>query len=90
MHAALAYVALAAQLAAVVCLLVYRRNGARHRSHVSWLAWLLVVIMGGSSIELALHARHIGLFEAGKAILLAVFVFGSRGNVARLLRSESA
>ncbi|WP_321815681.1 MULTISPECIES: phage holin family protein [unclassified Paraburkholderia] len=88
MHITLALIALAAQLAAVACLLLYRRNGARHRHHVSWVAWLLVVVLGGSSIELALHARDVGLFEAGKAVLLALFVFTSRGNVARLLRSE--
>jgi hypothetical protein len=89
MHITLALIALAAQLVAVACLLLYRRNGARHRHHVSWVAWVLVVVLGGSSIELALHARDVGLFEVGKAVLLALFVFTSRGNVARLLWSES-
>lgn len=89
MHITFALIALAAQLAAVACLLLYRRNGARHRHHVSWLAWMLVVVLGGSSIELALHAKHVGMFEAGKSVLLALFVFTSRGNVARLLWSES-
>jgi hypothetical protein len=82
-------VAQLAQLAAVLLLLTYRRNGARHRHHVSWLAWLLVVVLGGSSIELALHAKQVGFFEAGKAVLLALFVFCARGNVARLLRSDT-
>ncbi|POR46740.1 putative 3TM holin [Paraburkholderia eburnea] len=88
MHTTLAILAIAAQLAAVVRLLTYQRNGARHRHHVSWVAWLLVVILGGSAIELAMHAKHTGLFEAGKSFLLALFVFAAHGNVARLIRSE--
>lgn len=89
MHITLATIALVAQLAAVLLLLTYRRNGARHRQHVSWLAWLLVVVLGGSSIELALHAKRVGIFEAGEAVLLALFIFRARGNVARLLRSDA-
>lgn len=88
MHITLATIALAAQFAAVLRLLTWRRNGARHRHCVSWIAWLLLVVMGGSSIELAMHAEQVGIFEAGKAVLLALFVFGTHGNVARLLRSE--
>jgi hypothetical protein len=90
MHITFATIVLGAQLATVLRLLTWRRNGARHRHHVSWIAWLLVVVMGGSSIELALHVEQVGIFEAGKAVLLALFVFGTRGNVARLLWSETS
>jgi hypothetical protein len=88
MHVSLAMIALAAHLAAMLRVLAYRRNGARHRYHVSWVAWALLVVSGGSAIELALHAKHVGFFEAATAVLLALFVFGARGNVARLLRSD--
>ncbi|ASL48341.1 Protoheme IX farnesyltransferase [Burkholderia sp. AD24] len=84
----IALIALAAYIAAIVRVLTYRRQGARHRRHVSWIAWALVVVMGGSAIELALHAKSTGIFEAGSAVLLALFVFGVRGNVARLLWSN--
>lgn len=83
-----ALIALAAYCAAVLRLLVYRKNGARHRRHISWLAWLVLVILGGSAIELMLAARQITMFEAGRAALLSLFVFGARGNVARLFWSE--
>lgn len=83
-----ALIALAAYIAAIVRVLTYRRQGARHRSHVSWIAWALVVVMGGSAIELALDAKSVCIFEAGSAVLLALFVFGVRGNVARLLWSN--
>ncbi|PAJ88060.1 phage holin family protein [Burkholderia ubonensis] len=88
MHISFALVALGAHLAALARVLIYRRNGARHRHDASWVAWALVVVSGGSAIELALHAKHVGFFETATAVLLALFVFASRGNVARLLRSE--
>lgn len=88
LHNPFALVALLAYFAAAVCLLMYRKNGARHRQEVSWLAWVLLVMLGGSAIELALNARAVGFFDAGRAVLLSLFIFGVRGNVARLLRSE--
>ncbi|MDC6129198.1 phage holin family protein [Burkholderia gladioli] len=90
MHISLAMIALAAHVAAMLRVLVYRRNGARHRRHVSWVAWALLAVSGGSSIELVLHAKHVGVFEAATAVLLSLFVFGARGNVARLLRSDQS
>ncbi|SOE91865.1 Putative 3TM holin, Phage_holin_3 [Burkholderia sp. D7] len=81
-------IALIAYIATILRVLTYRKYGARHRHHVSWIAWALLAVIGGSSIELILHAKSIGLFEAGHAVLIAVFVFGARGNIARLLRSD--
>jgi hypothetical protein len=46
----------------------------------------LLVALGGSAIELVIHAKTVGVFEAARAALFSVLVFGSRGNVARLLR----
>jgi hypothetical protein len=83
-----AVIAFVAYIAAITRVLTYHRQGSRHRHHVSWIAWVLVVVMGGSAIELALHAKSVGIFEAGSAVLLALFLFGVRGNVARLLWSE--
>lgn len=87
MHNPLALIALIAYSLAALRILAYRRDGARHRQHVSWFAWLLLVTLGGSAIELAVHANTIGYFEAARAVLFTVFIFGARGNVARLLRS---
>lgn len=87
MHNPLALIALIAYSLAALRILAWRRAGARHRQHVSWFAWLLLVVLGGSAIELALHAKAVGWFEAARAVLFAVFIFGARGNVARLLRS---
>jgi hypothetical protein len=88
MHNPLALIALIAYIIAAFRILTYRRDGARYRHHVAWFAWLLLVVLGGSAIELAIHAKAIGMFEAVRAILFTILVFGARGNVARLLRSE--
>lgn len=81
-------IALAAYMVAIAALLLYRRDGAQHRRHASWLAWLLLVVVGGSAIELLLYPKPVGFFEAGRAALLALFIVRTRGNVARLLWSD--
>lgn len=83
-----AVIALAAYTVCIFALLLYRRDGARHRRHISWLAYALLVVLGGSAIELLLQAKAVSYFEAGRAALLALFIVRSRGNVARLLWSE--
>lgn len=83
-----ALIALIAYAAAGLRLLLYRKNGARHRHHVSWIAWALLVVLAGSTVELLLQDHAVGFFEAARAVLFSLFIFGSRGNVARLLRSE--
>ncbi|WP_112175820.1 phage holin family protein [Paraburkholderia unamae] len=88
MHLSFALVALAAYLAVLLRVLTYRRNGARHRHRVSWFAWAIVAVSGGSAIEFMLSARHAGFFDAASAVVLAVLVFTSRGNVAHMLRSD--
>ncbi|CAB3758495.1 membrane protein [Burkholderia sp. MSh2] len=88
MHLPFALIALAAHVAVLVRVLTYRRNGARHRHRAAWFAWTVAAIAGGASIELLLHAGATGFFDAATAVLLAMSVCGTRGNVARLLRSE--
>lgn len=87
-HPSFALLALLAYAGAALCLLLYRKDGARHRHHVSWIAWALLVTLGGSAIELLLNPKAVGLFEAMQAVTLFLFIFGARGNVARLLWSE--
>ena len=88
MSASFALIACVAHLATLLRILTFRRNGARYRRHVSWAAWVLSAVMGGSAIALALRLGQVDIFEAAAAVLLAVFVFGARGNVARLLWSD--
>ena len=74
--------------AACLRLLTYSKDGARHRSHVSWFAWALLAVLGCSAIDLVVTARDVGFLEAARTALLSLFVFLARGNVARLLWSE--
>lgn len=83
-----ALIAFIAYAGATVRLLAYRKDGARHRHHVSWLAWAVLVVLAGSAVDVLFKGHHLDFFEAARAVLLALFIFGSRGNVARLLRSE--
>ena len=83
-----ALISVAAYLVALVRLFAYRRNGARHRHRVSWLAWVLVAVIGGSLIQSALYPYRSSFFEAATAVVLAALVNRVRGNVARLLWSE--
>ncbi|WP_186100426.1 phage holin family protein [Burkholderia gladioli] len=89
MHLSYALVAFAAHLAVIVRVLAYRRNGARHRLHVAWAAWAIVAVFG-AGIELLLHARATGFFQAALAVLLAILVHLARGDIAHLLRSKQA
>lgn len=88
MSIGLTVVACTAYFATLARLLTYRRDGARYQRHVSWVAWVAVAITGCSAIKLALYVEPVTILEVASAVLLAVFVFGARGNVARLLRSK--
>lgn len=87
-HHLFSVAAMAAYMVAAITVLLYSRDGATHRRHVSWLAWLLLVVLGGSAIELLLHPAAVNAFEAGRALLLALFIVRKRGNVAQLIWSE--
>lgn len=81
-----ALAAFIAYLLICVRLLTYRRGRARHRHGVAWIAWMLVVVSGWSAFQALAHEAGISTVEALRAALLCLFVFGVRGNVARLLR----
>lgn len=83
-----AFVAFLAYAGSALSLLAYRRDGARHRHHVSWFAWALLVVLAGSAINVLFQVHHLDFFEVARAVILAVFIIARRGNVAGLLRSE--
>ena len=54
MHNPLALIALIAYTFAAFRILTYRRDGARYRHHAAWFAWLLLVVLGGSTFDLSI------------------------------------
>ncbi|MCG1017377.1 phage holin family protein [Mycetohabitans rhizoxinica] len=89
MQTSLTFIALAAYLCTLLRLLAYRRQGARYRKCMSWLAWIFMATLGGTAIDLALHNRPIDLFDAAMAVFIAGFAWAVRGNVARLLDQQA-
>lgn len=82
---------------AVICavmalrLIAYRRQGSRYRPAYSVLAYLVTLAAGAIPIGL-LFGPLPGVSTAATAILnacLLVAVIGSRGNVAKLIRSPN-
>ncbi|MGI4984534.1 MAG: phage holin family protein [Janthinobacterium lividum] len=72
----LAFVALIAYLLAALHILACRGAGAQH--HAAWLAWTLLVVSGGSALELILTGKTVDILEALRAALLSAFVLGAR------------
>jgi hypothetical protein len=80
-----AYVALLAYTLSSARILFYRRGDATHKRHISWLAWMLLAVCGGSAIDTALHMHAVTILDACRAWALLIIVASARGNVARML-----
>ncbi|MGY2277428.1 MULTISPECIES: phage holin family protein [Pseudomonas] len=87
---------IAGALCGAICLriAVYRREGARYRAGVSWLAYLLAVGTGCESLQITLAtltakpAPAVSPFLLMVLVVLLVLVYRARGNVARILRMD--
>ncbi|AIC20592.1 hypothetical protein EY04_17260 [Pseudomonas chlororaphis] len=87
---------IAGALCGAICfrIAVYRRDGARYRAGVSWLAYLLAVGTGCESLQITLSALMakpaptVSPFLLMVLIVLVVLVYRVRGNVARILRMD--
>ena len=87
---------IAAALCGAICyrIAIYRRDGARYRAGVSWLAYLLAVGTGCESLLITLSVMFakpvpaVSPFLLMVLIVLVVLVYRARGNVARILRMD--
>lgn len=80
----LAGIVIAANVYSLAWLLSYRRGSANFKRCVSWLAYALVLALGGQVVEVGLNHAIATPADAGLAILLSVFIHRARGNVACL------
>lgn len=78
-----------ANLASALRLLLYRRNGARFRRGMSWLAYLLIVGTGGQALDVLVRHEPVTVWQAVVAVLIAVLVYRAQGNVACIVRVNS-
>ena len=65
-----------------------RKETAFHRGY-SWLATLLIASFLGQSVHILFFKDPVTLWDTIFALLLAVIVLRSRGNVAKLIWSPS-
>lgn len=87
---------IAGALCGAICFRIaaYRREGARYRAGVSWLAYLLAAGTGGESLQITLAALMakpgptVSPFLLMVLVVLVVLVYRARGNVARILRMD--
>jgi len=87
---------IAGALCGAICLRIaaYRRDGARYRAGVSWLAYLLAVGTGCESLQITLATLTantpptVSPFLLMVLVVLLVLVYRARGNVARILRMD--
>lgn len=86
----------AGALCGAICLRIaaYRRQGARYRAGVSWMAYLLAVGTGCESLSITLSVMlakpvtAVSPFILAVLFVLLVLVYRARGNVARILRMD--
>lgn len=87
---------IAGALCGAICLRIagYRRDGARYRAGVSWLAYMLAVGTGCESLLITLSVMMskpvptVSPFLLMVLIVLLVLVYRAQGNVARILRMD--
>lgn len=87
---------IAGALCGAICLRIaaYRRDGARYRAGVSWLAYLLPVGTGCESLLITLSVMMakpvptVSPFLLMVLIVLHVLVYCAQDNVARILRLD--
>lgn len=86
----------AAAICGAICFRIafYRRQGARYRAGVSWLAYVMAAATGCEwlsvtlAVLLAKPATAVSPFLLIVLIVLLVLVYRAGGNVARILRMD--
>lgn len=81
-----------ALLAYMICglrIICFDANGLRHRRHFSILATILIAAFMGQSIHILFFKDPVTLWDAIFAVLLAVMIWRSKGNVAKLIWSKA-
>ncbi|MFC2994867.1 phage holin family protein [Acinetobacter sichuanensis] len=82
-------VALIAYLFCGLRIICFNSNGLRHRPGFSVLATILIASFMGQSVHILYFKDPVTLWDAVFAVLLAVIIYKSKGNVAKMIWSAS-
>lgn len=83
------FIAVLAYLICGIRIACYSRKETGFHRGYSWLATLLIASFLGQSVHILFFKDPVTLWDAIFALLLAVIVLRSRGNVAKLIWSPS-
>ncbi|WP_109397869.1 MULTISPECIES: phage holin family protein [Proteus] len=74
-------------LLAVIRLINYRRNGAQYKFGASFIAWVLIILLGSVPLRILTDDySHADPFEVGINLSLCVLILLSRGNIMQIFR----
>lgn len=77
-------------LLAVIRLINYDRNGAKYKFIPSFIAWVLIILLGSIPLRILTNDyTHADPFEVGINITLCSLIILSRGNVMQIFRGVS-
>ena len=82
-------IALIAYLICGLRIICFDAEGLRHRHGFSILATILIAAFIGQSIHILFFKDPVTLWDAIFAVLLAVLIWRSKGNVAKLIWSTT-
>ena len=82
-------IALIAYLICGIRIICFNQEGLRIRHRYSWIASILIASFIGQAAHILFFKDPVTLWDAIFAVLLAVLICRSKGNVAKLLWSTS-
>lgn len=83
------FIALIAYIFCGLRIICFDATDLRHRRAYSYLATILIASFMGQSVHILFFKDPVTLWDAIFAVLLALLIFKSKGNVARLIWSTS-
>lgn len=83
------FIALIAYLFCGLRIICFDSTNLRHRKKYSYLATILIVSFMGQCVHILFFKDPVTLWDAVFAVLLAVLIFRTKGNVAKLIWSAT-
>ena len=85
----LQFIALIAYLFCAFRIICYNRNGSDFHRGYAWLAAMLIAACMGQTVHILFFKDPVTIWDAFFAALLAVLIYKTKGNVAKLIWSPA-